>query len=185
MSQVENAIQFGLENLYIAPITNGVHGTPKRFKGLVKIKLDAKGEVTPIYADNGIHHIISANNGYEGELMFYSYTDEFFVDYVGFKKDKNGILYEPKVLTPKPCALLFQVSGDKQGRCNALYNVVFEKPSDDFETNTDKIEAKPVSVKFKASTFDFDTGISTAKASTTDPTKKATWFTTVYKPTDK
>lgn len=179
----KNKIEFGIESLHFAPFKNGRYETPELIKGAAALKMESSTETIKIYADNTIFYTMSANNGYGLELDIYNYDDDFMVKYLGFKKDKNGILVEPSILVPIEVGVLFKVKGDLKDRCCALYKCTFEKPSLENKTIEDKIEVPTVKLKGIASPQTFtDYHDSIVRASTIEESKKATWFSEVYVP---
>lgn len=181
----KNTIEFGIENLHIAILNkeNATFGAPESIPGTVGLKLSGKMEEIKIFADNGVLFQASNNTGYEGELEIYNFDDDFKVKYLGFEKDKNGVLVEPEIIIPKNLALLFKVLGDSKDRVSVLYNVTFEKPDYEVKTLQGKIEVQVMKLKLKAIPLKFaDYDKKLIQASTIDDTKKATWFTEVYKP---
>ena len=183
MSEVINAIEFGCENMHFAKIlSEETFETPEKIKGMVSLKLSGKSSTKTLPADNGTYFEIASNSGYEIELEIYNYDDSIKTKYLGFVKDKNGVLVEPDIIIPTPLSLLFEVRGDKLNRAICLYNCTFEKPDVTFKTvEEENIEVEVVTLKGKAKPFKFgEKGV--VQASTTDANKKTTWFTSVYKP---
>lgn len=184
MSSIEkNKIEFGIESLHFAPLKNGAFQTPQAIKGVSSLKMEGSTETIKIYADNTVYYTMSANTGYDLELEIYNYDDDFMVNYLGFKKDKNGVLIEPSILVPVEVAVLFKVKGDLKDRCCALYKCTFEKPSFENKTIEDKIEVPTVKLKGFASSHTFENyPDAVVRSATTDITKKAAWFSEVYVP---
>lgn len=184
MAEKENKIEFGVENLHLAILKDEkTYETPEHIVGTVNIKLNAKGDLKIIYADNGVYFSLASNNGYEGELQIYNFTDDFKEKYFGFIKDGNGVLVEPSVLNPKPVAMAFKILGDEKDRVSVLYNCTFQKPDFEWKTLEDKLNVQVMKIKFKATPKAFENfDKKVVQSSTTNEELKKTWFTKVYIP---
>ena len=152
----ENKVRFGLKNVYYALLTeaadsstNNSFGTPKAVPGAVSMTMDSNGTDGTFYADNVAYYKTFANNGYTGSLEMARITDEMLEDVWGMTVE-NGILTEKNNVQPKPFALMFQISGDKNEELYVLYRVVpTTKPSMGSETVAEQVE-------LGTQTFDFE-----------------------------
>lgn len=185
MADNKNVVEFGLENLHIAEYdeTAGTYKKPEKVPNVVSLKLKNKMEQINLYADDGVFFSLINNNGYTGDLEIYNFDDDFKEKYLGFKKDKNGVLFEPSVIVQKSFALLFKILGDKSDRCTVLYKVALGKGEVELKTKADKTEIKVLKIPIIATPAEFkDFDGKVVQASTIDKDKKASWFTTVYVP---
>lgn len=153
----ENKVRFGLKNVYYALLTeaadsstNNSFGTPKAVPGAVSMTMDSNGTDGTFYADNVAYYKTFANNGYTGSLEMARITDEMLEDVWGMTVE-NGILTEKNNVQPKPFALMFQISGDKNEELYVLYRVVpTSKPSMGSETVAEQVEPGTQTFDFQA-----------------------------------
>ena len=153
----ENKVRFGLKNVYYAMLTeaadsstNNSFGTPKAVPGAVSMTMDSNGTDGTFYADNVAYYKTFANNGYTGSLEMARITDEMLEDVWGMTVE-NGILTEKNNVQPKPFALMFQISGDKNEELYVLYRVVpTSKPSMGSETVAEEVEPGTQTFDFQA-----------------------------------
>lgn len=153
----ENKVRFGLKNVYYALLTeaadsstNNSFGTPKAVPGAVSMTMDSNGTDGTFYADNVAYYKTFANNGYTGSLEMARITDEMLEDVWGMTVE-NGILTEKNNVQPKPFALMFQISGDKNEELYVLYRVVpTSKPSMGSETVAEEVEPGTQTFDFQA-----------------------------------
>ena len=127
-------VQFGLDEVYFAPITYGennsiTYGTPFRVYGAVNLTLDQAGDTTDFYADNTKYFTTSANQGYTGTLEMALFTDEFKKKIFGMTQDANGALIESANDIVSDFALGFRISGDSSETRYWMYQVSAQRPS--------------------------------------------------------
>ena len=188
----ENKVQYGLKNVYYAPITAestaGVptYGTPVAWPGAVSLSLEAEGDTNTFRADNTDYYVISANNGYTGSLETARIPDSFREDILGEVVDGGGMLVEDTEAQPVPFALMFQFEGDKRETRHVLYKCVAQRPTVEGETTGTEIEPKTETLDFTASSIysaTLDTHIVKSKTTeNTDSTVVSAWFTSVQLP---
>ena len=144
---MKNKVKFGLSNVHIAKMIFGEDGTitydtPFAIAGAVNLSLDAEGEETPFYADNVKFYSSYANNGYAGDLEIADIPEQFRIEILGEKKDKNGALIESSDVEISPFALMYQVEGDQSGRRCVYYNTTVSRPSSEASTVEESKEPK-------------------------------------------
>lgn len=127
-------VQFGLDEIYIAPITYGAdnsitYGTPFAIPGAVSLTLDQSGEQADFYADNVKYFSDGANQGYSGSLEMALFTEKFKTDILGMTKDTNGVIVENADDVVKDFALGFRISGDSAKTRFWTYQVSAQRPS--------------------------------------------------------
>jgi len=183
---LSNKVRFGLKNAYYATVTfNGntpTYGTPVALPGAVSITMEAQGESTKFYADNGIYFQKYANNGYEGTLELAQIPDDFLEDCLGMQTDNNGLVIESASDTPAEFALLFEFTGDVKGTRHAIYRCSASRPNQDADTAGETLEVKTEEIKITGAPLP---GTEYVKSKTGDTTPAATynsWFTTVQLP---
>ena len=189
----ENKVQYGLKNVYYAPITeetaDGVptYGTPVKWPGAVSLSLEAEGDTNTFRADNTDYYVISANNGYTGELETARIPDSFRTDILGEIEDGGGMLVEDTDAAPVPFALMFQFEGDKRETRHVVYKCTAQRPTVESSTTDTEIEPQTETLEFTAqSVYSSALGTHIVKSKTTestDSTVVSAWFTAVKLPT--
>ena len=100
MAMEKNKVKFGLNKVHYAKITSydeeGVptFAKPVRIPGAVSLSIDAEGEASNFYADDGVYYVINNNSGYTGDLEIALVPLEFATDILGEKLDEKGVLTE-------------------------------------------------------------------------------------------
>lgn len=189
----ENKVQYGLKNVYYAPITaesnDGVptYGTPVKWPGAVSLSLEAEGDTNTFRADNTDYYVISANNGYTGELETARIPDSFRTDILGEIEDGGGMLVEDTDAAPVPFALMFQFEGDKRETRHVVYKCTAQRPTVESSTTDTEIEPQTETLEFTAqSVYSSALGTHIVKSKTTESTDSTVvnaWFTAVQLPT--
>lgn len=184
-----NKVKFGIKNCHYAVGTVADNGsityeTPVALPGAVSFSLEPQGENTPFYADNIVYYISSANSGYQGDLELALVPDAFKKDVLGFKEDKNGILYEDADAEVVHFALTFEFSGDKHARRHVMYNCTATRPTVGSTTNTNTKEPQTESITITATSAyipALDADVPKASCNASD-SQYATWNTAIYVP---
>lgn len=188
----ENKVNFGIENVYYAVLTEGTTNswaTPVHVPGAVSITLDSNTTSTPFYADNITYYSSFANNGYTGTLEMARIPEGMLKDIWGIEESNaDKVIYEKSGIQPKPFALLFEKDGDQQDDLYCLYRVIpTSKPSEG--TSTIEDSATPVTQSFDFNALPLVTGttnqlnlISVRSAADTTTTTRNAWYTTVKVP---
>ena len=89
MAMEKNKVKFGLNKVHYAKITSyddeGVptFAKPVRIPGAVSLSIDAEGEASNFYADDGVYYVINNNSGYTGDLEIALVPLEFATDDLG------------------------------------------------------------------------------------------------------
>ena len=93
------------------------YGKPIPIPGAVSVSFEAKGELSPFYADGIVYYVASSNGGYEGELEMALIPDQFRMDVLGEEKDSNNVLVENTNAQTKSFAIGLILMGmkDQQG----------------------------------------------------------------------
>lgn len=135
-----NKVKFGLKNAHYAVGTPGdegtmTYGTVKPIKGSVSISLSANSSDDNFYADDVAYYKLGGSTGYSGNYEAADLPIEFMVDVFGDIIDSNGALIENTGGESKPFALLFEMTGDKNGRRHVLYNCTATRPDVSASTN--------------------------------------------------
>ena len=74
MALEKNKVKFGLNKVHYAKILSfddeGVptFAEPVRIPGAVSLSIDAEGEASNFYADDGVYYVLNNNSGYTGDL---------------------------------------------------------------------------------------------------------------------
>lgn len=184
-----NKVKFGIKNCHYAVGTVADNGsityeTPVALPGAVSLSLEPQGENTPFYADNIVYYMGSANSGYQGDLELALVPDAFKKDVLGFKEDKNGILYEDAGAEVVHFALTFEFSGDKHARRHVMYNCTATRPTVGSTTNNASKEPQTESITITATSAyipALDADVPKASCNAGD-TQYDTWNTAIYIP---
>lgn len=140
----EEKIEFGLEKVHIAflnttSLTPPEWGTPIPIPGAVNILAKPEGEKVVFYADNGAYFVMTANNGYSGDLEMARIPNAVLAEMLGWEIDNNGMLVEITDGKPKEFALMGQFLTDKTNTRFVYYNCIAARPSDNRKTKTETI----------------------------------------------
>ena len=186
----KNKVKFGLRNVHYAPLTVGddgtlTYGTPVAWPGAVNLSMDAQGETSKFYADDGAYFVNAVNNGYEGDLETALVPESFRKDILGEVEDANGALIDDCDAVAAPFALMFEFQGDVNARRHVLYNCTATRPSIGSATKEESTEVQTETTTITASPILLPTiGKTATKATLEDSTKAAyqNWYTEVYEP---
>ncbi len=133
MAEKANKVKFGLKNVHYAKVTfdeDGVptYESPVRIPGAVNLSLDPEGDSEPWYTDDTIYVVLTANNGYSGDLEMALIPESFLTDILHEEKDSNGVLMEQSDVEVEHSALLFEFNGDVHKTRHVLYNCTCMRP---------------------------------------------------------
>lgn len=146
-----NKIRYGLSNVTIFPITETdtqgrpTYGKPIPVKGAMQLSIKAEGDEDPFYADNVTYYTSFANNGYSGDLELALVPEEVYVEILGQKKDKNGVLHETADDKTKEFAMTYEVNGDEAVTRFLFYRCALSRP--DLEGKTKEKGISPTTEK--------------------------------------
>ena len=173
-------VKYGLSQVYYAVLTAGTYGTPVAIPGAVSISLEAQGELSKFYADNGVYWQASNNQGYEGDLEMAKLPEAFLTAIFGDVKGTNGVVAEYDNVEPNEFALLFEFSGDDDHTRYCFYNCTATRPSVNSETTGETLE--PVTESITISAVGGSDHIVKGYVEE-GATAYSGWFSTVTKPT--
>lgn len=144
MPEATNKVLFGISNLHYALLDEaaGTYQTPVPVPGTVNLSADPEGDKSEFYADNIPYFVVTANNGYSGEIELAKFTDEMLVDLLGYEIDQNGMVVEISDALAKPFALLGEINGDVKKRRFVFYSARLERPKNDHATSEKSITPK-------------------------------------------
>lgn len=190
MSDIKNKIEYGLSNVYYAPITayNSetkayTYGTPVEFRGAVTLQLDAQGDDNPIYADNIVYYLSKTNDGYSGSIGMRTIPDDFRTAILGEIKDENGAVIESADAQGTEFALLFQFEGDARGQRHILFRCAAGRPSISGKTKEKSTEAYEYSIPLTAMARENDHIVkSKIERTTSTATIYDSWYSEVTEP---
>lgn len=179
-----NKVKYNIKNVHYAKHVAGADGaitfaTPVAIRGAVSISLDAKGDISPFFADGVVFYTSTANNGYEGDLEVALVPESFRTDVLGDRLDAKKVMIENASAPQSAFALLFEFDGDEKSIRHVLYNCTATRPS--VESKTTEDSTTPVTEKFKISATPMADG--NVKAKTGDASDAAAydgWYKAVY-----
>lgn len=190
-----NKIKFGLKNVKYAKCTetydsstgwSTTYGTVKDWIGAVSISLDAQGDNTNFYADDGVFATCGVNNGYSGDFESALIpedvetailkrtkvaTDNVIVESAD---DSNGVEY---------FAFMFEFTGDDSGKRYVLYRCSLTRPTIAGQTKADSIDVQTETVTITATPrVDADHYVMAHTSDTTPSAVYNAWYSAVYVP---
>lgn len=191
MSEEKNnaGVRFGVESVHYAIYNeeNDMYDTPKPIPGAAKLTLTPVGSSNTEYLDDMPYETFDTNGGYTISFEGGYITDEMKVDILGYKKDVNGVVYEPTEAKPPYVALLWLFSGSKIEKAGLLYKTKFTRPSEEGNTKTDTVNPDHDSISGAAIGKKIEVGgkaENVVKASCVSSIEKKTvfdnWFKKVY-----
>lgn len=187
MALKKNKVKFGLNKVHYAKITawsdegEPTFATPVRIPGAVSLSMDANGEASNFYADNGVYYVINNNSGYEGDLEIALITTDFATDILGETLDSKGVLVERNDAELAQFALLFEFEGDKNKIRHVLYCCSASRPATESSTTEEETEVKTETLSLKATAL--PSGLVKSKTcENTDQTAYDNWYSSVYIP---
>ncbi|TCN00861.1 phi13 family phage major tail protein [Paenibacillus sp. BK033] len=187
----ENKVTFGLDKVHIAfydadSLTPPTWEAPTPMPGAVRWTPEAQGETSTFYADNGAYFVVSANNGYTGELEMALIPDAILARMLGWEIDNNGMLVEVTNGIPEKFALLGQIQGDQKNRRFVYYDCQASRPAKERTTKGESVEVATDVLNLTISPIELD-GKTVVKGdielSATNATAYNGFFTNVLTPT--
>ena len=187
MAMEKHKVKFGLNKIHYAKITSydeeGVptFAKPVRIPGAVSLSIDAEGEASNFYADDGVYYVINNNSGYTGDLEIALVPLEFATDILGEKLDEKGVLTETNTAEVSQFALLFEFSGDKNKIRHCLFCCSASRPATESSTIEDEKEVKTETLSLTATALNSGL-VKTKTCEKTDAEVYENWYKTVYMP---
>ena len=187
MAMEKNKVKFGLNKVHYAKITSydeeGVptFAKPVRIPGAVSLSIDAEGEASNFYADDGVYYVINNNSGYTGDLEIALVPLEFATDILGEKLDEKGVLTETNTAEVSQFALLFEFSGDKNKIRHCLFCCSASRPATESSTIEDEKEVKTETLSLTATALNSGL-VKTKTCEKTDAEDYENWYKAVYMP---
>ncbi len=183
MPNKRNKVKFNIKNVHYAlKEDNGTgYGKPVQVPGAVSVSFEAKGELSPFYADGIVYYVASSNGGYEGDLEMALIPDQFRVDILGEEKDDNNVMVENTNAQTKAFALGFDIDGDIGSTRFWFLNCTATRPSTESSTTEDKKE--PTTDKISLTCAPNPDG--NVRTKTTEDTPSGVydaWYDAVYLP---
>lgn len=182
-------VLFGFKNVYYSKITETggtiSYGTPKKFaddgSGGVSIALSPRGETFEKYADDILWFADAVNQGYEGDLVMTTVTDDFKKDIMGYTEDTNGALLEKADVTFAKFALGFEVQGNENPTRTWYYYCTVTRPNDEANTKEATMATNDKTLTLIASPRPTDEAVKISlKKSSTNEAKFNSFFSAVY-----
>lgn len=191
-----NKIKFGLKNVHYAvatetldPVTGAwstTYGAVSAWTGAVNISLDAQGENSKFYADDGVYAVIGNNQGYEGDFESALIPEAVEVALLNRTLDATDkVVYETgdDSNTVTYFALMFEFTGDSTGKRYVLYRCTLTRPTIAGATKTDSVDVQTESVTITATPrLDADHLVMAHTGDTTTEAVYDAWYSDVYVP---
>lgn len=186
-----NKIEYGLSNVYYAPIVSYddqakkyTYGTPVHISGAVNVSFDATGDSNPFYADNIVYHNTKTNAGYEGDLEIALIPDSFRIDILG-EVEIDGMLAESADAQGKEFALMFQFEGDVTGKRHVFYRCSAERPSIASKTREESTTPNTSTLAITCMARENDHYVKTGLLASKNQARYEKWFTAVQEPVEE
>lgn len=187
MALEKNKVKFGLNKVHYAKILSfddeGVptFAEPVRIPGAVSLSIDAEGEASNFYADDGVYYVLNNNSGYTGDLEIALVPLDFATDILGEKLDKNGVLSEINTAEIAQFALLFEFSGDKNKIRHCLFCCSASRPATESSTIEAEKEVKTETLSLTATALNNGL-VKTKTCEQTSLDVYNNWYKSVYMP---
>lgn len=128
--QNANKVKFGLKNIHLAKTTladdgSATFGEVWPFPGAVDLSMEAPDDGEAFRADDKDYWIGGGTPGFSGTLEMALFPAKFKIDVLGYKRDANGVLYEPDQVEESHWALMFEFKNDKTRTRHVVHNVTF------------------------------------------------------------
>ncbi len=183
----KNKVKFGLNKVHYAKILSfddeGVptFAEPVRIPGAVSLSIDAEGEASNFYADDGVYYVLNNNSGYTGDLEIALVPLDFATDILGEQLDKNGVLSEINTAEIAQFALLFEFSGDKNKIRHCLFCCSASRPATESSTIEAEKEVKTETLSLTATALNNGL-VKTKTCEQTSLDVYNNWYKSVYMP---
>lgn len=177
-------VQFGLKNCYYAKATfsgtSVTYATPVAIPGGVNLNLEAQGETTKFYADDGVYFQTVTNTGYEGDLEVAKVPDQMLKDIFGYTEGTTSkVIADDANAEPAHFALLFEISGDADSERYVFYDCVAGRPA--IASGTISGTKEPVTQSMTISAVPLANGVTMRRTAAGTPAQtKSGWFSSVF-----
>lgn len=115
-----NIVTFGLKNVCYSLIQNNngniSYSKSKRLPYAQEMSIDLKGGTSSTFADDKTYAMFNLVAGYTMTMKLTELSDEFKIDILGYKYDKNNNLVETNKTIPVPFSIGYEISGDVKKR---------------------------------------------------------------------
>jgi len=183
----DNKIEYGLSNVYYAPLTYDstaqtyTYANPVPIPGGVSVAFDPTGDANPFYADNNVYFNVKTNAGYEGDLEIATIPESFRTDILG-EKVIDGMLVENSDAQGSEFALLFQFEGDVSGKRHVFYRCSAQRPSVGSSTKKGSTTPNTSSLTITCMARENDHNIKSSLLESANATRYNNWFKAVQEP---
>lgn len=158
-----NKVRFGFKKVHYALLQedesgNITYGDPVAWKGARALQLNAEGESSTYFADDGPWFVTDKNNGFTGDLTMAYMSDKVLKDIYGWFETEGGMLVEDANALPKEIALLCEFDGDKKATRHVWYRVVLGRPPVNAETKESQIDPAKAEVSVSVTAVPIESG---------------------------
>ena len=153
-------VKYGLKNCHYAVVTEttdsttgavtSTYGTVKAWPGAVNISLEAQGEDSNFYADDGVYFTLGNNSGYQGDFESALVPEDVETSVMGQTKNSDGVILEAADDVKKYIALMFEFEMDASGRRYCFYRCSLSRHAVGSATKTDSVEVQTDTVTITA-----------------------------------
>lgn len=188
MSKQNNKVEYGLENVHWASITEAedgkiTYGTPEPLPGANKLELEPKGETMTFNADNTEYFGGETNLGYTGTATFAKLTESFLMKVLGEVLEEDSTVSEISNAVTSRFALMFQFEGDKLQTRHVLYYCKASRPKGGSQTKGSDVNT--VELEFSATPRPIDKRVKNRTTKDTTDEVYNNWFKSVHEPAAK
>ncbi|MGT2961140.1 major tail protein [Streptococcus caballi] len=185
MTKKNNKVEFGLENVHFADLTEAddgsiTYGTPERLPGAAKLELEPRGETMSFNADNIEYFGGETNLGYDCTATFAKLTESFLNKILGEVLESDGTVSEVSNAQTSMFALMFQFEGDKSATRHVLYYCKASRPKGGSETKGSNVNQ--VELSLTAGPRPTDKRVKNRTTKDTPDEVYNNWFKQVHEP---
>lgn len=191
-----NKIKFGLKNVHYSVATETFnaesgawstsYGAVKAWLGAVNISLDAQGETTKFYADDGVYAMVGNNQGYEGDFESALIPEDVEIALLNRQLEAtDNVVYETgdDANSVTYFAFMFEFTGDATGKRYVLYRCTLTRPTIAGATKGDSLDVQTESVTITATPrLDPDRLVLSHTGDATTEGVYNGWYNNVYVP---
>lgn len=181
-------VKYGIKNVHFCKLTYDEdkseysYGTIHKWPGCTAMSLPPSGTNQEIYADDIKYYVIDSNQGYSGNLDFYTLPEEFETEILGIIKNKDNVLIESAEKISSEFVLFGEFQGSESPKRFILYRVKATRPDFGGKTKEESATPETISVDIQAMPRENDHIVKATVRQTDNAVKFKDWFGSVYEP---